>query len=71
MSSTNPSAVGHVWSSSYERLGDDNRMLTRCLTHPEARPFMSFNWPTLEELKEFEVEHQLSLDSVELPEPPC
>lgn len=49
--------AGHVWTSAFERLGDENRMVTKCLNHPDARPLVTYDWPTQEQLAEHEEKH--------------
>jgi len=39
----------HALSSSYERLGDENVVVTRCTQHPNWSD-STFTWPTHEEL---------------------
>ena len=63
---TNPQ--GHVWSSSFERRGDENRMITKCLVHPDAQPLATYDWPTKEELVAHEKEHEKSLPQEALSE---
>ena len=51
---------GHVWSSSFERIGDENRVMTKCLVHPDMQPMATYTWPTAQELKEHEEKHAKS-----------
>lgn len=61
MNQITPDADKHVWTSAFERLGDENRMVTRCLNHPDTRPMVSYDWPTSDQLAEHVEKHEAEL----------
>jgi len=51
----------HILTSSYERLGDENVVVTRCTKHPNFSD-STFTWPTQDQLRIIAHKHDPEYD---------
>lgn len=51
-----------TWSSAFEWMGNENRMVTKCIVHPNAKPLIGYTWPSGLQLQQFEKTHDEELE---------